>query len=149
MTPKIKRRWIKEEKRIVYLLYRKGFLKDFKVCDLYWEEYRWHDRKLYKGRENKYDGKRYKYPIYLPEVHYSTSDYWGETDEHSVVSHVLEELYWRHIDTTDWDPDSGVFPRSTFKKISRVQFIYYLKKLPTVVPNKEINKILKKRSMIN
>jgi hypothetical protein len=146
MTPKIKRKWIKEEKQIVYLLYRKGFLKDFKVRDLYWAEYHWFGRKQYKSRKNKYDGKRYRYPIYMPEVHYCTTDYWGESDEHSIVSHALEVLYWQHTDTTNWSPDSGEWPKSTFKRMNRVDLIHYLKKLPTVVPDKKINKVLKRRN---
>lgn len=31
--------WKKQEKRIVRLLYRKGLLSDFKLSELYWEEY--------------------------------------------------------------------------------------------------------------
>ncbi len=142
-TPKIKRRWVKQEKRIVRLLYRKGFLKDFKVGDLYWAEYHWFKKKQYKSRTNKYDGKRYRYPVYMPEVHYCSTDYWGESDEHSIVSHVLDMLHWQHIDTTDWDETSGEFPKSTFKRMDRDQFIKYLKQLPTVVPDNKINKVLK------
>jgi ribosomal protein S8 len=74
MTPKVKRKWVKEEKQIVYLLYRKGFLKDFKVSDFYWAEYRLKKRKTYKTKTNRYDGKRYRFSIYMPEVHYSTTD---------------------------------------------------------------------------
>ena len=44
-NPKIKRLWIKQEKRIVKLLYKKGFLKDFKVEDLYWAEFSWFNKK--------------------------------------------------------------------------------------------------------
>ena len=144
MTPKIKRGWIKQEKRIVSLLYRKGFLKDFKVEDLYWAEYHWHNKKTYKSRTNTYHGKGYRFPLYMPEVHYCTTDYWGESDEHSIVSHVLDMLHWQHIDTTDWSPDSGEWPKSTFKRMGRNQFIKYLEQLPTVVPDNKINKVLRR-----
>lgn len=144
MTPKIKRKWVKDEKRIVRLLYRKGFLKDFKVDELYWAEYNWFNRKKYKSKPNSYDGKCYRYPVYMPEVHYCTTDYWGESDEHSIVSHVLDLLHWSNIDTTYWDGESDVFPKSSFPKMSRKQFIKYLENLPTKVSDNKIKKILKK-----
>ena len=56
---KEKRLWIKQEKRIVRLLYKKGFLKDFKVSDFYWAEYHWSNNKKYKSKYGKY-----RYPIY-------------------------------------------------------------------------------------
>ena len=145
-TPKIKRRWIKEEKQIVELLYKKGFIKgEFKLEDLYWESYNWFNKKCYKTKPNPYDGKRYIFPIYMPEIHFSTSDYWGESDEHSVVDVVLERLYWEHIDTTNFDPNSyDEYPKSTFPKMTRGQFIKYLKDLPTKVGDNKIKKVLKK-----
>lgn len=147
MTPKVKRKWVKEEKQIVYLLYRKGFLKDFKVSDLYWAEYHWNNRKTYKTKTNRYDGKRYRFPIYMPEIHYCTTDYWGESDEHSIVSHVLDMLHWQHVDMDNWDETSGEWPKSTFKRMNRNQFIHYLKQLPTVVPDNKINKVLRRSSI--
>ena len=144
-TPKIKRRWIKEEKQIVELLYKKGFIKgEFKLEDLYWESYNWFNKKCYKTKPNPYDGKRYRFPIYMPEIHFSTSDYWGESDEHSVVDAVLERLYWEHVDMTNWDSDSGEYPVSTFPRMTRGQFIKYLKGLPTKVGDNKIKKVLKK-----
>lgn len=137
-TPKIKRRWIKEEKRIVYLLYRKGFIKgEYNLDALYWEEYH-RIKKTYKSSNGKY-----KWSIYMPEIHFTTSDYWGEFDEHSIVDSIKETLYWEHIDTTDWDEDSGEYPKSTFRNMNRRQFIQYLKKLPTKVGDNKINKVLK------
>jgi len=143
-TPKIKRRWIKEEKRIVELLYKKGFIKgEWKLEDLYWESYHWYNRKLYKSMRCDYNGKKYRFPVYMPEIHFCTTDYWGESDEHSVVGTVLETLYWGHIDTTNWDSDSGEYPQSTFPRMTRNQFIKYLKSLPTKVGDNKINKLLK------
>jgi hypothetical protein len=144
-TPKIKRRWIKEEKRIVELLYKKGFIKgEFKLEDLYWASYHWYNKKCYNTKSNFYDGRRYRSPVYMPEIHYSTTDYWGETDEHGIVDCVLEMLHWEHIDTTNWDSDSGEYPISTFPKMTRCQFIKYLKGLPTKVGDNKIKKVLKK-----
>jgi hypothetical protein len=147
-NPKIKRTWIKQEKRIVRLLYRKGLLGDFKIRDLYWAEYNWFRSRKYKSKTNSYDGKRYKYPIYMPEVHYYTSDYWGEGDEHSIVGTVLDHLYWDNIDEENFDPTSGEWPKSLFNcGMSREQFIKYLSKLPTKVSDNKINKILKTKNI--
>lgn len=140
INPKIKRKWVKDEKRIVYLSYIKGFLKDFKVDDLYWAEYKWVNKKKYKT------GK-YKFPVYMPEVHYCSVDYWGEADEHNIVSCVLEILYWGNIDTIDWDESSGEFPKSKFKPKSRKDIIKYLDSLPTVIGDKKINKVLKNKKI--
>ena len=136
-TPKIKRRWIREEKQIVYLLYRKGLLKDFKIKDLYWAEY-YMTSKCYKSECGKYS-----HTVYMPEVHFSTSDYWGESDEHGIVDDVLQNLHWANIDTTNWSEDTGEYPPSTFPRMTRGEFIKYLKKLPTLVPDRKINQVLK------
>lgn len=140
MTAKIKRKWVKDEKRIVRLLYQKGFLKDFKITDFYWAEYYWYNKRKRKSRCGKYS-----FPVYMPEIHFFTTDYWGESDEHSIVSYVLDVLHWSNIDTTDWDETSGCFPKSTFPKMSRSEFIKYLKTLPTKVSDKKINKVLKRK----
>jgi len=135
-NPKIKRRWIKQEKRTVRLLYRKGLLKDFPVDSLYWAEYNWFGKRLRKH------GK-HRYPVYMPEVHYCTTDYWGESDEHSVVRSVLDHLHWANIDTDEWDESQGGWPKSSFPRMSRDGFIKYLSGLPTLVPDTKINRILK------
>ena len=137
-NPKIKRLWTKQEKRIVRLLYRKGFLKDFKIKDLYWAEYSWLGKKKYKSKRSKYS-----YPVYMPEVHYFTTDYWGESDEHSVVGTIKEHLWWDHADTENWDDTSGEWPKSKFPRMNREQFIKYLEKLPTKISDNKINRVLK------
>jgi hypothetical protein len=146
-NPKIKRQWIKEEKQIVSLLYQKGLLEDFKITELYWAEYHWLNGKKYKSRTNSYDGKRYRYPVYVPEIHYCTTDYWGEADEYSIVNTILDHLYWDNIDDENWDETSGDFPKSTFNtRMTRKQFIKYLESLPTKVSDKKINKIIRRQS---
>jgi len=70
MTVKIKRRWVKQEKRIVRLMYKKGLLSEFNINDLYWAEYYWVRKKTYKTRAHHYGDKRYRFPVYMPEVHY-------------------------------------------------------------------------------
>lgn len=143
-NPKIKRLWTKQEKRIVKLLYRKGFLKDFKITDLYWAEFNWF-------RSRKYKSKRtgYTFPMYMPEVHYMTTDYWGESDEHSIVETINDEFWWGHAEMENWDDTSGEWPKSTFPKMTRQQFIKYLEKLPTKVNDNKINKLLKTKKDID
>jgi hypothetical protein len=136
-TPKELRVWIKEEKRIVRLLYSRGLLVDWKIKDLYWASYTWLNRKCYHTKD-----KKYRFPRYMPEIHFGTSDYWGECDEHSIVRAVNESQYWLNVDTINWDGDG--FPISKFPKMSRKQYIKYLSKMPVVVPDKKINKILKR-----
>lgn len=141
MASKEIRRWVKQEKRTVKLLYKKGFLKDFKIEELYWAEYNWLGRKV---RKTKYGN--YRYPIYMPEVHYCTTDYWGESDEHSVVDHVKQHLYWSHLEPYDYDEmEEGQYPKSLFHRFNRDQFIKWLEKQPTVVSDNKIRKVLKKR----
>ena len=106
---------------------------------MYWAEYNWHNGKKYKSSNGKYS-----WPVYMPEVHYCTTDYWGESDEHSIVSTVREHLYWENIETEGWDIELGGYPPSKFKILTRGQFIKYLKKLPTKISDKKINKVLKK-----
>ena len=137
-NPKVKRLWTKQEKRIVKLLYKKGFLKDFKTEDLYWAEFSWFNKKKYKSKHSKYS-----YPVYMPEIHYMTTDYWGESDEHSIVGTIKEEFWWGHAEMENWDNTSGEWPNSTFPKMTRQQFIKYLEKLPTKVNDNKIKKVLK------
>lgn len=124
----------KEEKRIVRLLYKKGFLKDFKIEDFYWQSYA---KLRTKKRKHK---RKHRNIIWLPEVHYSTTDYWGEGDEHSIVEHINEMFYWENADSDNLD-DNG-YPISSWKRKSRIELIKYLQLLPTVVNNNKIRKIL-------
>lgn len=133
--------WIKQEKRIVKLIYKKGFLNNFKIKDLYWASYRT-TGKRYKSKE-----KKYRWTEFYPEVHYSTTDYWGECDEHSVVGKIQETLYWTHIDERNWNPNSGEMPKSLFRFIGpkhRKKFIKYLEKLPNKLNDNKIKKVINK-----
>lgn len=136
-TPKIHRKHIKEEKRIVKLLYKKGLLKDYKLNNLYWASYKWFGKKTYKW------GK-HRFPVFLPEIYFCTTDYWGECDEHALIDHIIEGLIWEKVPEIEKMKEmSDVFSLSTFKAISRTDFIQYLSALPTVVFDSKINKILK------
>lgn len=131
---KSKRKWVKDEKRIVSLLYKKGFLTDFKIEDLYWAEYNWFGKKI---RRSKF--RKYKYPVYMPEIHYSETDYWGETTEYSIVSHINNVFYWDNS-----SPEDDDYSKSSFKKMTREQLIHYLMKFPTIISDNKINKVLNK-----
>lgn len=131
------RKFIKEEKRIIKLIWQKGlFPKEFKVDYLYWAEYRHGNR----GRRRR---RKYAWSDYLPEVHYCTSDYWGECDEYGFVSMILDRVYWENTNTSNFS-GSGEWPESSFKFKGRLWFIKYLEALPTVNRSSKINKILRR-----
>ncbi len=127
------RKWIKDEKRIVKLLYRKGFLTGHhKVDDLYWNEY--------KESGRRYKSGKYRHREHLPEVHYCTTDYFGESDEHSIVDTIKDMFYWSEL--KPWDEKVSAYPESNFKHLDRQRFIKYLSGLKTVRNDSEINKVL-------
>lgn len=133
-TPKELRKWVKDEKRIVKLLYQKGFLKDSYSYDrLYWEAFRSSGRKHRHGQ--------YRFTTYYPEIHYCTSDYWGEYDDNCLTLTILDILYWEGVD--DFDPGTETWPKSKAKIRNRQDLLKHLKTLPTVVKDSKINKILR------
>lgn len=136
---KVKKIWIKQEKRIVNLIYKKGLMpKEFKILEeLYWAEYH-NSLKTYKSKE-----KKYRFAEYYPEVHYSSTDYFGECDEHSLVKHIFEYMYWDNIINEEEIPEDG-FPKSNFRIKNRNSFIKYLQNLKTVNSDNKINKITKR-----
>jgi hypothetical protein len=130
---KDKKIWIKQEKRLVKLLYKKGFLTDFKLSDFYWAEFH--------NSGKKYSSGKYRFSEYYPEIHYSTTDYWGEGDEHSIVDTIKEALYWEGVDGNNLNAD-GEYPKSSFKYYHRRRLIKYLNSLPTVISDNKINEIV-------
>lgn len=137
MSTKV-RIWKKQEKRIVKLLYRKGLIEEFQLSDLYWAEYT-----LLHKRKRKH-GRKYRFNKYAPEIHFSTIDYWGECDEHSLVSSVIDRLYWENIndDLDKCDLELKGYPKSTFNCKGRNWFINYLQSLPTKRNDCKINAVL-------
>jgi hypothetical protein len=82
--------------------------------------------------------------MYLGEIHFSTTDYFGETDEHGVVDRHLEHKFWEHAGE-DWH-DMFEVPAS-LRNYNRKQLIRDLKSLPNVkYGSKEINYILRRSS---
>ena len=131
------RKFIKEEKRIVKLCYQKGLLDDWKLTALYWNEY----REGNKGRRRNCD---YKFSDRLPELHFSSIDYFGECDEHSVVDAILDGLFWKHSYTDGVDEYNMPDIKSTFRYGGRLPFISYLKALPTKKRDSKVNSILRR-----
>lgn len=130
---KIQRRHIKEEKRIVRLLYRKGLIDNHDPNNLYWTDYNY----LFNRRE-------YKNRVPVMEVHFCSVDYWGEVDEHSLVSEHLELLWWDGA--YDFCDETGYPDKSTFNIRDRRGFIKYLEALPTTRCDSKINVALKVRN---
>lgn len=137
---KVVRAWKKQEKRIVLLLYRKGLLS-IPIENLYWAKYKRYGKKF----RSKYSKR--KLECFLPEIYYSTWDYWGEFDEHPLVDDIIDRL------TGDGIPDD-IFEEcgydyframrySSFQYKGRKWFIKYLSSLPTVRKDSKINKFLK------
>lgn len=139
-TVKTNRVWVKQEKQIVKLLYKKGFLdtlNPIEIEDLYWAEFK-RDTKKYKLKDGT------KWLNHLPEIYFCTCDYWGEYDEHAVVDNIIENLIWDGIseNTLAENSQCNCIWLSKFKYKGRRWFIKYLKSLPTKRCDCQINKIL-------
>lgn len=131
---KCQRKWVKQEKRIVKLMYRKGLI------DHYLEMLSW-------GELTCLDSKRKNMFVYLPEIVYWTCDYWGEWDEHRLVDGVIDDIIWSDADYEElegvYNP-YGLIEKSKYIHLkSRKRFIEYLESLPTVRNDHKINWILK------
>lgn len=138
-TPKINRVWNKQEKRIVRLIYRKGFLSD--MPNLYWASYK------ETGKKYKNKGSSYSWYGCLDEVYYCTWDYWGECDEHPLVDGIIDNLTAKGIPDSILE-DCGydyykAMKHSSFQYKGRKWFIKYLEGLPTIRCDSKINKVLK------
>lgn len=138
-TPKSKRVWNKQEKRIVRLLYRKGLLSD--MSNLYWASYK------ETGKKYKNKGSSYSWYGSLDEIYYCTWDYWSEYDEHPLVDEIIERLITEGIPDYVFE-ECGydyfqAMKHSSFQYKGRKWFIKYLEGLPTVRCDSKINKVLK------
>ena len=137
-TPKINRVWNKQEKRIVRLLYRKGF--DMDLSNLYWASYK------ETGKKYRHKGSTFNFSGYRDEVYFCIQDYWGECEEHSLVDTFIEMTAWENI-PDDVLKNCGdmceVYSRSNFQYKGRKWLIKYLSALPTVRCDSKINKILR------
>jgi hypothetical protein len=126
MTPV--RTFKKQEKIIVTLLYKKGYIEKKQIPELYWAEF-FRTNRTKKGSKKS----KNKFHTYFPEIHYCSVDYWGEADEHSIVNEVLDNLLWSNV-----VEENGPHTKSSFMYKGRVWFIRYLRSLPTVNSDNKI-----------
>jgi hypothetical protein len=133
------RKWVKREKRLAKLLYRKGFLTGeakldgpypFKLTDLYWNDYKISGIK-YRNRRTypqAISNRNIRWTEYLPELHFMTTDYWGEADEHAVIDLIRCCLIDEGMDSDieDGVPYDGKNSKYYFK--SEQAFIKWLHK---------------------
>lgn len=137
-TPKINRVWNKQEKRIVRLLYRKGF--DIDLSNLYWASYK------KTGKKYRRKGSTFSSLGYRDEVYFCIKDYWGEYDEYSLVDSFIKRKTWENIPDDvlkNCDDMWKAYSLSNFQCKSRKWLIKYLSTLPTVRFDSKVNKILR------
>lgn len=120
----------KKYKRLVKLLYKKGYISKYfgdKWVDntFYWE--------TYKG---------------CPQLYSCTLDYWGEAEEYEITRVIFEGEIYGSIDAYNIDMDN--FNMYDFLKKERpifsrsyAQITKYLNKLPNKINNHKINFYLK------
>lgn len=115
-------------------MYKKGVLNEMKLkpSDLYWAEYL---------KSNKKKRGKYKFIIYKPEIHFCKFDYWGEADEYSVVQRCDQEMFYSNYPIDDIEEAELAGMKSSWKS-GRLNFIKYLKTLPTKINDSKINRIL-------
>lgn len=126
---------LKDEKRILKLMYKKGIFEllnvDFK--HLCWEY-------LLDGKRQRKRKGKWAYKDFLPELHLWTQDYWGEGESHSIVDSFKQYLFWETA--TDFDLDTG-FPINQ-KYPTTKYLIEYLSKLPTKKNDSKFNRFLRR-----
>jgi hypothetical protein len=133
------RKHLKDEKRILKLMYKKGIFEILRINlkHLGWEYL------LYGKRQRRRKGKnKYAFRECLPELHEWTQDYWGEGDSHSVINSFKEHLFWETA--KEFDEESG-FPIN-HKHAKNSFLIEYLTKLPTKNNDSKFNRFLKRNA---
>lgn len=130
------RKHLKDEKRILKLMYKKGI---FEVLNIDLKNLSW-EYLLYGKRLRRRKGKnKYAFRECLPELHEWTQDYWGEGDSHSVVDSFKQYLFWETA--REFDEASG-FPINHKYPVKNKQIIKYLNNLPTKNSNSKFNRVL-------
>lgn len=124
---------LKNEKRVLKLMYRKGMFEvlGIKINLLDWEC-------LLKGKRGRKRNKKYNFHDWLPELHSYSCDYWGEWDSHSVVSSMKDYFHWELSE--EIDKNYG-FPKG--KYFTTLELIKHLNLLPTKKHNSKFNSLLK------
>jgi len=107
----------KDSAIIARLAVRAGFIKPKLFNNLYWAEF--HRKSNKKRKRGK--GSRLQY---YTELHYSTSDYWGEWDEHSLISFIFDCYYW---DMVEIEGETGHFTPPKKVRLSNKSIIKRLR----------------------
>ena len=124
---------LKDEKRILKLMYKKGF---FKILNIDFEDLSW--ELLLEGKSQRKRKGEWAYKDFLPELHVWSRDYWGECDSNSLVDCLKQYLFWETA--KDYDLETG-FPIN--QKYPTTKFLIgYLTKLPTINNDSKFNKYL-------
>jgi len=89
----------KHSKIISKLALKKGLISKELYDNLYIAEYKEYKR---VNKKNKYG---YRFTRYYPELHYCTTDYWGEASETSIIYDVTEQLVWSETHMTFYSDD--------------------------------------------
>jgi hypothetical protein len=127
---------LKDEKRILKLMYKKGI---FKTLGINMNNLGWEYLLYGKRQRRRKDKNKYAFRECLPELHEFTQDYWGEGDSHSVIGILKDNIYFGSTDVYDYDEDG--FPKNA-KIPTREDIINYLLKLPTKNNDSKFNRIL-------
>lgn len=109
----------KQEKRIIKLAIKSGVFDKERLKELYWAEFR------PQGRPRRKNKNGYRWGRYYQELYYATSDYWGECNEHSIVSEFFQMLYYGLNHFTDDGDRIG----KNISPNTRPKLIKYLKGL--------------------
>lgn len=122
---------LKDEKRILKLMYKKGILdKEFDLKECGWEY-------LFRGHKTRRRKGTYGGSDWLPEFHVFWTDYWGEGDSRSVINTFIENIWFENSTIQD---DMGC---PSENPLSKIDLIKYLQSLPTVNFDSKINKYLR------
>ncbi len=109
-------------------MYKKGFLFEhkFKINRLFWvDEYSFKFKELFI-------------------VAFEVRDCEGEYGYRGFIDYIIESLYWKHAIDQDYDAEA-FWPESNFNFKGRKWFIQYLMKMPTVVFDNKINRLINRK----
>lgn len=131
---KVYRKHLKDEKRILKLMYKKGIIDSlgFNLDNLGWEYFL-----PYKRTRKRKGDRKWTFSEYLPQLHEYTVDYWGEGDSYSIVEYYKQCV---HYEISEVDEDS-LFP--TGKYPSNSFMIKHLRGMRTVKNDSRFNRFLK------
>lgn len=123
---------LKNEKRALKLMYRKGMFEilGIELKDLAWEC-------LLKGKRGRKRKRKYGFIDWLPELHSYSCDYWGEWDSISVVTSMKDYFHWELSDEID---EIYGYPKG--KYFTTLQLIKHLSLLPTKKHDSKFNRII-------